>query len=109
MIKEIIPPVPKELLIQELTEDKFIRKTNFAGNEIYIFTQTDSPQLMKEIGRLREHTFRNAGGGTGSDVDIDEFDISDDPYQQLIVWGFASQGNNGRIQVLYSQGRNERG
>jgi len=86
MTKEVIPAVPTELLIQELTEEKFVRKTNFAGNDIYIFSQLDSPHLMREVGRLREHTFRHAGGGTGADIDIDEFDISDDPYQQLIVW-----------------------
>ena len=84
--KEIIPPVPVELLEQELTEDKFIRKTNFGGNLLYIVTHHDSPNLMREIGRLREISFRHGGGGTGADVDIDEFDISEDPYNQLIVW-----------------------
>jgi hypothetical protein len=85
-VKEIIPPVPEELIEQELTEDKFVRKTNYAGNMLYIVTGHDSPNIMREIGRLREITFRLAGGGTGTDVDIDEFDISDDPYHQLIVW-----------------------
>lgn len=84
--KEIIPPVPKHLLEEELTEDKFVRKTNFGGNLLYIITNNDSPNLMREIGRLREESFRHAGGGTGADTDIDEFDISDDPYNQLIVW-----------------------
>jgi hypothetical protein len=84
--KEIIPPVARELLELELTEDKFVRKTNFGNNLIYVFTQHDSPNLMLETGRLREFAFRHAGGGTGADVDVDEFDISDDPYNQLIVW-----------------------
>jgi hypothetical protein len=84
--KEIIPPVEKELLEQELTEDKFVRKTNFGGNLLYITTYHDSPNLMREIGRLREISFRYGGGGTGADADIDEFDIADDPYNQLIVW-----------------------
>jgi hypothetical protein len=83
---DIIPPVPRELLEQELTEDKFLRKTNYAGNLLYIFTAHDSPNLMREVSRLRELTFRQAGGGTGKDADIDEFDISDDPYDQIIVW-----------------------
>ena len=84
--KEIIPPVPKEFLEQELTEDKFVRKTNYGGNLLFIISHKDSPNLMREIGRLRELSFRHAGGGTGAEVDIDEFDISDDPYHQLIVW-----------------------
>lgn len=84
--KEIIPPVAKELLEQELTEDKFVRKTNYGNNLLYIFNHHDSPNLMREIGRLREISFRHGGGGTDEEIDIDEFDISDDPYHQLIVW-----------------------
>jgi hypothetical protein len=84
--KEIIPPVDPQLIEKELTEDKFIRKTNYGGNLLYTFTHHDSPNLMREVGRLRELSFRDAGGGTGEEIDIDEFDISDDPYHQLIVW-----------------------
>ena len=86
-MKEIIPPVPRELLEAELTPDKFQRKTNKADNEIYILTAHDSPNIMREIGRLRELTFRAAGGGIGEEVDIDAYDISEKhPYKQLIVW-----------------------
>ena len=85
-MKDIIAPIPKELILKELTEEKFVRKTNYAGNEIYVFTHHEAPNLMQEVGRLRELTFRTAGGGTGNETDIDEFDISDDPYHQLLVW-----------------------
>ncbi len=86
-MRPVIYPVDKEKLISELTEERFIRKTNKAGNEIYIFDAHTAPYLMKEVGRIRELTFRSAGGGTGKDIDIDEFDIAEDtPYQQLIVW-----------------------
>lgn len=85
-MKEIIPPVDKKLLEQELTEDKFIRYTNHKSNEIYIVTNSNSPNVIREIGRLREITFRRAGGGTGEDIDIDEYDFSSAPYKQLIVW-----------------------
>lgn len=85
-MKPIIHEVPKKALEDELTEDKFIRITNKADNELYIITAHDSPNLMQEIGRLRELTFRAAGGGTGKSVDIDDFDTMDDPYKQLIVW-----------------------
>ena len=98
---EIISPLPKELLESELTEDKFVRKTNYGGNSLYIFTHNDSPNLMREVGRLRELTFRYAGGGTGAILDIDEFDTSDDPYHQLIVWD-ATRRNTWRISLLYS-------
>lgn len=86
-MQPVIYPVEKEKLIAELTEERFMRKTNKAGNEIYTFDSRTAPNLMKEFGRIRELTFRSAGGGTGKEIDIDEFDIAEDtPYQQLIVW-----------------------
>jgi hypothetical protein len=85
-MKDIIAPVPKEALLAELTPDKLMRKTNKGENEIYIITYQDSPNVMREIGRVREITFRDAGGGIGEEVDIDEYDTCDDPYKQLIVW-----------------------
>jgi hypothetical protein len=85
-MKKIIQAVSKSLLKKELNEDQFLRKTNNGNNEIYVITHHDSPNVMKEIGRLREMSFRSAGGGTGKSLDIDEFDIAATPYQQLIVW-----------------------
>lgn len=85
-MQEIIAPVSRELLLQELTPERFLRKTNNAENEIYVITHHDSPNVMLEIGRLRELAFRTAGGGTGMEVDIDEFDTAPVPYKQLIVW-----------------------
>lgn len=85
-MKDIIAPVPKEALLAELTPDKLMRKTNKGDNEIYIITHQDSPNVMLEIGRVRELTFRDAGGGMGDEVDIDDYDTCDDPYKQLIVW-----------------------
>ncbi|MDR2129662.1 MAG: GNAT family N-acetyltransferase [Odoribacteraceae bacterium] len=86
-MKPVIYPVEKEKLVAELTEDKFLRRTNKGANEIYSFDAFEAPHLMREVGRLRELTFRSAGGGTGKEVDIDEFDVDEQlPYQQLIVW-----------------------
>ncbi len=82
----IIPPVDRKLLESELTEDKFVRYTNKGGNVLYIFSGRESSYLMKEIGRLREEAFRHAGGGTGEELDIDDFDTCENPYKQLIVW-----------------------
>lgn len=82
----IIPPVNKDLLISELTKDKFLRKSNFGNTELYVFSCKDSPNLAKELGRLREITFRMAGGGTGQAIDIDKYDVAEDNYLQLIVW-----------------------
>lgn len=85
-MQPVIPPLDKAVLESELTTKTFVRDANNGSNKIYIITHHDSPNLMREIGRLRELTFRAAGGGTGKEIDIDEYDIADAPYKQLIVW-----------------------
>jgi hypothetical protein len=85
-MKKIIPPVDISLLEKELAEDKFLRETNVGNNQIYIVTAHNSPNVMREIGRLRELTFREAGGGTGKEMDIDEYDTANIPFKQLLVW-----------------------
>ena len=65
MEQEIIRPIAKQLLKEELTAERQLRMTNKSNNEIYVITAQDSPHVMKEIGRLREVAFREAGGGTG--------------------------------------------
>ena len=86
MAQKIIDPVPVDNIIQELTPDRKLRDTNKGGNEIYIVNSVNAPNTMREIGRLREIAFRTAGGGTGKDCDIDQYDVMDPPCQQLIVW-----------------------
>lgn len=86
MEQEIIQPIDKELLKSELTPDKQLRMTNKSNNEIYVITAHNAPNVLKEIGRLREIAFREAGGGTGKSMDLDEFDTMDNCYKQLIVW-----------------------
>lgn len=85
-MEPIIPPVDKQLIKQELTPERKLRRTNKSNNEIYIVTWQDSPNVLREIGRLREIAFRAAGGGTGKSLDLDEYDLSPNPYKQLIVW-----------------------
>ncbi len=85
-MKKVTEPLPREEIYAELTPDKLLRKTNKGGNEIYVVTYHDSPAVLHEIGRLREITFREAGGGTGNETDIDEYDTAQIPYKQLIVW-----------------------
>ena len=86
-MKKVISPIEKKLILQELNSYTFVRKTNFANHEIYIINHLNSPNTLLEIGRLRELTFRMAGGGTGKDLDLDDFDTrSEAYYNQLIVW-----------------------
>ncbi|MCM1450040.1 MAG: GNAT family N-acetyltransferase [Clostridiales bacterium] len=86
MQEQIIEPIPLELLEAELTPERFLRTSNKGNNHIYVTDAHESPNVMKEIGRLREQAFRLAGGGTGKSCDIDEYDIMEKPCKQLIVW-----------------------
>lgn len=86
MNQPIIQPVDTDLIESELTPERFLRKTNKGSNELYVITAHNSPNTMREVGRLRETAFRMAGGGTGKECDIDEFDTMDVPCHQLVVW-----------------------
>jgi hypothetical protein len=85
-MKPIIDAIDKEILKSELNADRFVRTTRKGGNEIYVVNQHNSPNVLQEIGRLREVTFRQSGGGTGQSVDLDEYDTNDYCYEQLILW-----------------------
>ncbi|MBK6346692.1 MAG: GNAT family N-acetyltransferase [Bacteroidales bacterium] len=102
-MENIIPPVDRELLLKELTEDKLIRKTNAGNNLIYILNNTNAPNVMREIGRLREITFRDAGGGTGLSIDLDEFDTGKHLFEQLIVWNPADREIVGGYRFLHGR------
>ena len=86
-MKKIIDPVDKAILKAELTPERLLRKTNRANNELYVINNETAPNVIREIGRLREIAFRDGGGGTGEELDIDKFDT--DPaygYRQLVLW-----------------------
>ena len=86
-MKKIIDPVSTDLLKSQLTKDRFLRTTNHGGNEIYVVDNTNAPDVIREIGRLREEAFRAGGGGTGRELDIDKFDTDAAyGYKQLVLW-----------------------
>lgn len=82
----VIAPIAKEVLKSELTPERQLRMTNKSHNEIYVINAHNAPHVMLEIGRLREIAFREAGGGTGKEADIDAFDTCENCYNQLVVW-----------------------
>jgi hypothetical protein len=90
-MKAIIEPIDKDLLKQELNANTFLRSTRKGGNEIYRVNALNAPHVLKEIGRLRELTFRAAGGGTGQELDLDDYDFGPYAYEQLIVWSVEDQ------------------
>jgi hypothetical protein len=88
---EIIPPEDRELIKAELTPERFLRYTNNGDNLVYLVDYHNAPNVVREIGRLRELTFRAAGGGTGMALDLDQNDTSENCYQQLITWNEADE------------------
>ena len=90
-MKQIIDPIDRSLLIEELNVARFLRNTRKGGNEIYRVNAHNAPNVLREIGRLRELTFRAAGGGTGEELDLDEHDFGPFAYEQLIVWSVEDQ------------------
>ena len=101
MNTKIIDPVPVELLKAELTKSKKLEDTNKGHNELYIVTWHDSPNVVTEVGRLRELAFREAGGATGNAVDLDEYDKMEKPYKQLIVWDPENEAIIGGYRFLF--------
>ena len=99
----IIPPVPRDLIKAELNKKHFLRHTHFGDKEIYVTTAHISPNIMREIGRLREISFAMEGGGTGKEVDIDEFDLLPEPhcFRQLFVWSPADEEIVGAYRFIH--------
>lgn len=106
-MKPIIKPISRALLRSELKSEYFLRTTNHAGNEIYVFTAAECPNVMKEIGRLREWAFRSAGGGTGESVDIDAEDLAEGGYKQLVVWDPAANEIVGGYRLIVCEREDE--
>lgn len=102
-MKPLVEPVDRKLLIKELDASKFIRNTNKGGNQLYIVTSQDSPNVMREIGRLREWSFRLDGGGSGEPLDISPYDSMEKPYKQLIVWDPDAQEITGGYRYIHGQ------
>ena len=101
MEQDIIKPISRELLKAELTPERQLRMTNKSHNEIYVITAKQAPNVMLEIGRLREEAFRTAGGGTGKAADIDEFDTMENGCKQLIVWNPEAEEIIGGYRYLF--------
>lgn len=99
-MEEIIKPIDYKVLKRELNNDRYLRDTNFGNRQIFIVNAHNSPNTMLEIGRLREFTFRTAGGGTGKSCDIDSHDTNNIPYEQLIVWDEAQKSIIGGYRFI---------
>jgi len=82
----LIDPVPADLLESELVPKALLRETNKGQNSLFVVNAAEAPHVMREIGRLRELSFRAEGGGTGKDCDVDSYDLMPNGYEQMLVW-----------------------
>ncbi len=101
-MKPLIKPIDSDLIEIELQDAGLLRKTNKAGNELYVVDYFSSPNTLAEIGRLRELTFRDAGGGTGKACDLDKFDIDGcSGCKQLVLWNPDEKEIVGGYRFIY--------
>ncbi|SFE83075.1 lysophospholipid acyltransferase family protein [Nitrosomonas sp. Nm166] len=81
-IENIIHPVRTQSIRKEMKASQLIGKTQ-DGKHIYLFDYLPNSSVMREIGRLRELSFRQVQEGTGNALDIDSYDRY---YRHLILW-----------------------
>jgi len=94
-VETVAPPESKLLLKQELHASELLGTTT-DDKKIYLVHMNESPCVMREIGRLRELTFRLVGEGSGLPRDIDRFDQY---YKQLVLWDDPDQEIVGAYRI----------
>jgi putative hemolysin len=106
--KAIAPAIQAEDLDKEIANLSSYQVCSERNYEVYICPATAIPNILKEIGRLREITFREIGEGTNKQTDLDEYDIY---YYHLFLWDKESRMIVGayRIgkgdEIFYSMGK----
>lgn len=80
--KSIIKPIDRKILKLQLKEAPLLGITN-DGKKIFILTYNGFPEVIREVARLREITFRGVGEGTGNRLDMDLYDKL---YRHIVLW-----------------------
>jgi putative hemolysin len=80
--KNVIHPIPRKTIKQQLDRCKVLGLTN-DKKKIFLVDSFTSPDVLKEIGRLREITFRRVSEGTGKKIDLDKYD---EFYKHIVLW-----------------------
>ena len=81
--ENIVVSVPEYVLSHEIASLASYKIWTEKNYEVYIAPTSSIPNIIKEIGRLREITFREVGEGTNKSTDLDEYDIY---YHHLFIW-----------------------
>jgi putative hemolysin len=96
-IEPVADPVPHEKIILELqnlsSEFLLFKLKNYS---VYCVPSKRIPNILLEIGRLRELTFRQVGEGTNRSIDLDEFDLY---YNQMFIWDAETEMIAGAYRI----------
>jgi putative hemolysin len=103
---DVISPVDQDIITAEIASISKFRSLTYDNFECYVVGSEHIPFTLREIGRLREVTFRQVGEGTNKSIDLDEYDLY---YHHLILWdkeahkiaGAYRVGNGAEIMPLY--------
>lgn len=96
--EKIVDAIPDELIRKEIDSIQPFKTLVYDHFECYVVGSAVIPNLLKEIGRLREVTFRAVGEGTGRSIDLDEYDLY---YNHLILWDSEEKRIVGAYRIGY--------
>lgn len=92
----VIEETDRNKLVEEVTQLESFRVWSEKNYEVYITPTVNIPNILREIGRLREITFREVGEGTNKKIDLDNYDIY---YNHLFIWDKDLQNIVGAYRI----------
>ncbi|MBK9149054.1 MAG: lysophospholipid acyltransferase family protein [Flavobacteriales bacterium] len=94
--KDVVEAVDHDALLREIASIGDLRINHQAEFDLYLASSHRIPGILREIGRLRELTFRAVGEGTNKSIDLDEFDLY---YEHLFLWDREKQQLVGAYRI----------
>ena len=92
----IIDAVPHELILKEISQIDAYKTLSYDNFDCFVVGSDIIPNILREIGRLREITFRSVGEGTNKSIDLDEYDLY---YDHLILWDRKAEKIAGAYRI----------
>jgi putative hemolysin len=93
---QIIDAVPHELIMKEINQIDAYKTLSYDNFDCFVVGSDIIPNILREIGRLREITFRSVGEGTNKSIDLDEYDLY---YDHLILWDRKAEKIAGAYRI----------
>jgi putative hemolysin len=94
--EQIIEETDRNKIVQEVEQLESFRVWVEKKYEVYITPTSNIPNILREIGRLREITFREVGEGSNKKIDLDNYDIY---YNHLFIWDKELQNIVGAYRI----------